>query len=489
MDPTATVTVRMYHVGFGDAFLVTVRNDSGAWRMLVDCGVHSQGQVRPMAEVVSAIVADLTAQAPPGEPPRLDVLVATHRHADHISGFALDAWQAVAVGEVWLAFVHDETDPDGIAVSRAQERAATQLRELIAAVGGPRRSEWAPELLGADAFAVNSSGNAAAMQRLLGKGLSFQNTPPVRFLPDRDPARNVIDTDLPGVRVHVLGPPRDAEHLRRMDPPASVAWLHLHLAALSREPGRGPLGAPRSGSATPGNGALDQAPPDGPLFHPAYVVPADQVGPELDRMRVSLNLRRTADESEALLAAGAALENAVNNTSVFLVLDVQGTRLVFPGDAQQGGWEHVLDDPASRALVTHPAFYKIGHHGSHNATPRPFVEEELGEGAYAMLPWALVRRWQDSIPKATLMAALAEHNTQVIRMDAPVRIPGVTVHEDMWSEVTLSPAQPSPAAAPPGPPAARRPARGRTVAGAGAAVPAGREPAQDAPTTAAPSAG
>ncbi|MGB8020320.1 MAG: MBL fold metallo-hydrolase, partial [Candidatus Nanopelagicales bacterium] len=131
MDPTATVTVRMYHVGFGDAFLVTVRSEAGAWRMLIDCGAHSQGQARPMAEVVRAIVADLTEAAAAGDPPRLDVLVATHRHADHISGFAVDAWEAVEVGEVWVPFIHDETDPDGIALSRAQARAAMQLRELI----------------------------------------------------------------------------------------------------------------------------------------------------------------------------------------------------------------------------------------------------------------------------------------------------------------------------------------------------------------------
>ena len=36
-------TVRMYNVGFGDSFLVTVPRRGRPWRMLVDCGVHMQG--------------------------------------------------------------------------------------------------------------------------------------------------------------------------------------------------------------------------------------------------------------------------------------------------------------------------------------------------------------------------------------------------------------------------------------------------------------
>ena len=44
----ATVAVRMYNTGFGDAFLITVHDAGDPWRMLIDCGVHSQGQARPI---------------------------------------------------------------------------------------------------------------------------------------------------------------------------------------------------------------------------------------------------------------------------------------------------------------------------------------------------------------------------------------------------------------------------------------------------------
>jgi beta-lactamase superfamily II metal-dependent hydrolase len=144
----------------------------------------------------------------------------------------------------------------------------------------------------------------------------------------------------------------------------------------------------------------------------------------------------TSDED--LLGAASILERSVNNTSLFLVLDVRGTRLVFPGDAQEGAWQHVLRDPEKAKLLQDAVFYKVGHHGSHNATPKAFVNEVWRDGNVAMLPWGLVERWEDSIPKRKLLDALAEHRHTLIRADAPVPQPGkVTVHGDLWSEVVF----------------------------------------------------
>jgi len=77
-----------------------------------------------------------------------------------------------------------------------------------------------------------------------------------------------------------------------------------------------------------------------------------------------------------LLAAASMLEQSVNNTSLFFVLDVGGVRLLFPGDAQYGAWESVRNDPKSLDLISNVDFYKMGHHGSHNATPMSFIETQ-----------------------------------------------------------------------------------------------------------------
>jgi hypothetical protein len=53
--------------------------------------------------------------------------------------------------------------------------------------------------------------------------------------------------------------------------------------------------------------------------------------------------------------------------------------------------------------------------------------------------WGLVERWKNTIPQKKLMAALNAHHHTVIHADAPHAIPGrVTVHDDLWSEITFT---------------------------------------------------
>ena len=81
------IKIRMYNVGFGDSFLLKVPTDDGERRILVDCGFHSGGKGKfSDQDLVKQIKADLD-----GQP--LHVVVATHRHQDHISGFGeKDLW-------------------------------------------------------------------------------------------------------------------------------------------------------------------------------------------------------------------------------------------------------------------------------------------------------------------------------------------------------------------------------------------------------------
>jgi beta-lactamase superfamily II metal-dependent hydrolase len=413
-----TVAVRMYNVGFGDAFVVTVRKGRKAWRMIVDCGVHAHGQTRSLEESVNAIIGDLRT-ADPTEPPHVNVLVATHHHADHIAGFALDAWQQVAVDEVWVPFVEDPTDEDAKALREAQTNAANRLIGLVdQRTHGLDLDAWPDALTAARWFAVNSSRNAKAADRLLGRnGLGFANGPRIRFLPSESPDERIIDTTIKDVVVHVLGPPRDPAFLKRMNPPARAGWLAFdydtNLASRIEEPLFGTTFA------------MDAA--ECRRDFPELAGEADRSLQKLDRIN-----------DPGLLAAASILERSVNNTSLFLVLDVAGQHLLFPGDAQQGSWDYVLGNPDMLPLVSNVVFYKIAHHGSHNGTPKNYVENILADGAYAMLPWGLVRRWEDSIPKQELLDALHEHKHIVIRADQPAPIRGrVKVQGDLWAEVTF----------------------------------------------------
>jgi beta-lactamase superfamily II metal-dependent hydrolase len=413
-----TVSVRMYNVGFGDAFVVTVRRTRQLWRMIVDCGVHAHGRARPLEQSVQAIIDDLR-PSDPTRSPHVNVVVATHHHADHIAGFALDAWQDVAVDEVWVPFVEDSQDDDAKALREAQTDAANHLLALLEQrTLGLDPGAWPATLTAAHWFAINSSGNAQATDRLLGRnGRGFATTPTIRYLPAKEPAAKIIPTTIKDVSVRVLGPPRDPEFLKHMNPPAQASWLTL------------------------GKDDDPIAHRDEPLFAAAYTMSAGDCTRDFPQLAAAHHSLKHLDEIDdaGLLAAAAILERSVNNTSVFFVLDVAGLPLVFPGDAQQGAWDHVLADPDGKSLIANAAFYKISHHGSGNGTPRDYVESILKDGAYAMLPWGLVKRWQATIPKPELLDALTLHHHHVIRADHPIAEPGhVEVHNDMWSQVTFT---------------------------------------------------
>jgi len=60
----------------------------------------------------------------------------------------------------------------------------------------------------------------------------------------------------------------------------------------------------------------------------------------------------------------------MNNTSVILLFEIGGRKLLFPGDAQIENWAFALNDKAWKKVLTGVNVYKVGHHGSLNATPK-----------------------------------------------------------------------------------------------------------------------
>jgi hypothetical protein len=73
------------------------------------------------------------------------------------------------------------------------------------------------------------------------------------------------------------------------------------------------------------------------------------------------------------------LDSDTNNTSLAFALELQnGKVLIFPGDAQVGNWLSWHDQTWKSGdkdvnvidLFKRTVFYKVGHHGSHNATLR-----------------------------------------------------------------------------------------------------------------------
>src|SRR5579871_3335085 len=74
--------VRMYRQGLGDCFLLALPTKKGTPKyVLIDCGIHKRETDGPkrLAQVLDHLVASTNSH--------IDVVVATHEHADHLSGF------------------------------------------------------------------------------------------------------------------------------------------------------------------------------------------------------------------------------------------------------------------------------------------------------------------------------------------------------------------------------------------------------------------
>jgi hypothetical protein len=80
---------------------------------------------------------------------------------------------------------------------------------------------------------------------------------------------------------------------------------------------------------------------------------------------------------QGLLEIVRQLDQQMNNTSLILLFEVKGKKLLFPGDAQLENWTYALreakDTKKVCAMLADVDFYKVGHHGSLNATPRTLL--------------------------------------------------------------------------------------------------------------------
>jgi beta-lactamase superfamily II metal-dependent hydrolase len=387
----------MYRVGFGDCFLLTFAGDEPDRHVLVDCGSITEGKAQ-----VSAVAADVVAACTPaGGRPRLELVVATHRHRDHVGGFKDPVWKDVEVGEVWMPWTEDPVDPTAARVRNRQSAFALALSDATALAGFDASSDPLADALDDShaveratlAMALNALTNEAAMETL---HRGFAGAPPRRFLPEADTTCQARALPgLPGVTAHILGPPRDEAAIARMAPPPGEAFLRLRAA--TRTEGLEKVGAFRA------SWRLDRA--------------------EFQRRRPGSTFSKAdqklvddrAEESDGALAA--AIDRAVNNTSLMLMFEVGEQWLLFPGDAQWGAWDAALSEPRCRELLKRTTFYKVGHHGSENATPRALVETVIGQPFTAFLSTRPVPQWPN-VPRQPLLDAMGRKSAKIVRSDA-----------------------------------------------------------------------
>ena len=415
-----SIRIRMYNVGFGDCFLLSLPRKR---TILVDAGFHAQGKGAFSAkELVKQIIADVTEIS---GSPRIDVVIATHRHQDHIFAFNATEWEGVEVGEVWMPWVEDRNNPEATKLWKKQARFAMTLAGARNSFGLSAEDLADVEFMlwnagidlpGAQFEAAAPGWSNANALECLHEGFARRDRARPRFLPELTSPESFESPVLPEVKVHVLGPPRDPDLIQDLDPEAD-GETYRALALRSLEAVGGVL-AP---------------------FGDAWQVKGDELGDRLEVADIERidSLGRSAD---AVFAA-EKVDSMINSTSLVLMLQIGKARLLLPGDAEWGTWKRILDDDVARSLLRGATFFKVGHHGSHNATSKKLVEKVLPKRIPAMISTQQgPGNYRNNIPLTELLDALHEHEIEYVRSDKTEQeLPeGFLKHQTaMWIDVEL----------------------------------------------------
>lgn len=344
------LTVRSYDVGFGDCFLLTFHYPRRDRHVLIDFGsmrLPAGKTVKGdyLVRVAEAIREDC------GQ--RLDAVVATHRHQDHISGFErrsgkgpgeiIRALKPSVVIQPWTedpAAPTDATAPSRQAFAKSlleMQTVSAQAAELAKSLHGERFKDLRAQL---NVIGMDNIANADAVDNL-------RTMAPNRWV--YHGSNSGLGRILPGVKVSVLGPPtiEQTDTIRKQrskDPDefwhlAQRFWKRLALTRSLHRPGARPL-------------------------FPGFPTGA------LPRSAGWFKYTAMKEQADSLLSIVRTLDKAMNNTSVILLFEVGGKAILFPGDAQYENWMYALSKPQIVARLKKVDLYKVGHHGSLNATPK-----------------------------------------------------------------------------------------------------------------------
>jgi len=391
-------TIRAYQVGFGDCFLLTFKYPNGENKsdrerhVLIDFGSTGMPLGVDSADQMMKVAEDISHRCHG----KLQIVVATHRHKDHISGFSTKK-DGKGTGEI-IAALH----PD-LVIQPWTEDPALEDSELKE----DSNEQQTGQALSAQYFSslkhMNNLANTITMEiahlrsEKFMKALSEELADQIGFLsednslPNRSAVANLasmgknhyvsygskldVSHILPGVKIHVLGPPTLEQHAaikQQKSKDENEFWMLQGAAARTFWKLQAASGELIT-DFTSGNSRLF---PDADIFQHFF--------PSHDRwfIRQLRSLR-----GEQLLSLVRILDRAMNNTSVILLFEFAGKKLLFPGDAQIENWEYALTDKQTAELLKDVCVYKVGHHGSRNATPKSLwkqfgrkKEKEKGEG-------------------------------------------------------------------------------------------------------------
>ncbi|HET7229020.1 MAG TPA: hypothetical protein VFJ16_03425 [Longimicrobium sp.] len=464
------VRVRMYRQGLGDCFLISFpREGGGRFHLMIDFGVllGTANAEERMKKVARSIALETGGSADGKMKGKVDVLVATHEHWDHVSGFVQardEITGLIDVGEVWMAWTEDPNHPLANELRQDRKRKVAHLHAAAARLRGDTAMGDAAQgiegLLGFFGARAEGGSTADAM-----KSLSERPESRVVYRKPGEPVFTLPGVE--GVRVYVLGPPEDRKLIKKSDPTKRGREVYEFASALSLadtffagvalgldDEGKGALaGAEMDPDAADlafpfdrryrieteaarklrvrkkGGGSCH-------FFREFYGFDAAGQGEGGDDGESPAWRRIDSDWLGVAQDLAMALDSDTNNTSLALALELGegGPVLLFPGDAQVGNWLswQSLSWPADPKrpdgakittddLLRRTILYKVGHHGSHNATLREQgLEKMTSPQLVALIPvdQEMARKKKWAMPFGSLYERLkARTRGRLIRVD------------------------------------------------------------------------
>ena len=327
--------IRLYDVGLGDCIYCRIpqAHKSGRdFHILIDCGTLSS------TDYLEAAIADLKTMLPEIDGKRhVDLLVVTHEHKDHMTGFGLDLWGELSFGAIWMSAAMDLDHPEAKRAKKLHSFAANAMEQAMRL-----NLSLSPPLMELAASLALNKNAMKTLRETLPKASKIKPVYVHANAKKTELALPLKDTD-----ISVLGPEKDIDFF----------YLGKEGDQTLRRFGFIDTGLPDPSAAVPQPDAVPA---------PANIDPAD--------------FRQLRSRMLSTALAFADLDGKVcNNTSVVLLIEWKGKRLLFVGDSEWDGaykegtkancaW-NVMWNLRQERLKGSLAFYKIGHHGSVNATP------------------------------------------------------------------------------------------------------------------------
>ncbi|GJG98522.1 hypothetical protein [Cupriavidus pauculus] len=418
------LTLRSYNVGFGDCFLLTFHYPADLRHVLIDFGTtrapKGNDSAKYLLEIARSIETDCGG--------KLHAVVATHRHKDHISGFSLVSGKGP--GQIIRKLNPDlviqpwTEDPEAQADAKAptsvsQSNHHQAMRKHLVMLND--MNEFAGYVKSASArLRGNHLNEVKAQLEFLGDDNELANRDAVENLASMGRRRKYVyagasaglEDILPGVKTYVLGPPTLEQHagIRKQSQTNAEEYWQLSGARAEFWAKRGRIA--RMGK--PGSFSL----------FPKY----EDVRRPWDMRWYRYQAQR--EQAENLLSLVRILDKQMNNTSVILLFEANGKFILFPGDAQFENWQYALSDPKHVARLANVGLYKVGHHGSRNATPKTLWEGFASKGGKSKKGRLVTllstldhvhgsEERHTEVPRQTLLDALRKesdlHDTRTVR--------------------------------------------------------------------------